>query len=229
MITLLVNDKPHELPLYVSIDQWSKLLKWDIQEPSHWPRMMSYLTNVDEAILRDADPQSLSLGASFIASILQRRQEVSYETFDKLVFGQWVDLDVYISMGVDKSLQDITNIIAPKSENAAQALYVVDKFMEYRTYIYKQYSELFGLNDLQDDDPIEDDGSKAQSDHMEIARNWYKIIVGLADNNILNIDDITAQPLLKVFNFMALRKQQALDEMAQQKKQQRQYDLQRNR
>ena len=64
---------------------------------------------------------------------------------------------------------------------------------------------------------------------MQVARSWYKVIVGLAGEDILKIDEVTEQPLTKALNFMALQKEKVMEENERQLQKQRQYDLQRNR
>ena len=65
-------------------------------------------------------------------------------------------------------------------------------------------------------------------DKMDVARSWYKVIVALAQDNILRIDEVTEQPLKKVLNFMALQKEKVMEENQKQLQQKRQHDLQRN-
>ena len=49
-------------------------------------------------------------------------------------------------------------------------------------------------------------------ERLQLARSWYRVIVSLANNDLLNIDQVTDQPLKKVLNFMALQKEKALEE-----------------
>jgi len=67
------------------------------------------------------------------------------------------------------------------------------------------------------------------TDKLATARSWYKIIVGLAQGDVLKLDEVTEQPLKKILNFMALQKEQQLEENQRKLKERRQYDLQRNR
>ena len=87
---------------------------------------------------------------------------------------------------------------------------------------------MFGLTD-KDLDEAEITGDTEVKDKLLIARSWYKVIVSLAQDNILNIDEVTEQPLKKVLNFMALQKEKVLEENEAKLKQRRHYDLQRTR
>ena len=48
-------------------------------------------------------------------------------------------------------------------------------------------------------------------DPLKIAKGWYKIIVSLANDNLLDIDRVTDEPLKKVLNFMALQKEKQIE------------------
>jgi hypothetical protein len=85
---------------------------------------------------------------------------------------------------------------------------------------------LFGLNEKLTIDELED---VDDTDRQHNARSWYKIIVGLANGDLLKIDEVTQQPLKKTLNFMSLQKEQQLEENQRKLKERRQYDLQRNR
>ena len=104
----------------------------------------------------------------------------------------------------------------------AKHLSIIEKLSEWRTYIYKQYAKLFGLDGQSESDESE------KPEPMAIARGWYRIIVDLANNDVLKIDEVTEKPLKQILNFMALQKEKALEEQQRILKQQRQYDLQRN-
>jgi len=85
---------------------------------------------------------------------------------------------------------------------------------------------LFGINQKtgkqEDVDPEEYDANK-------IAKGWYKVLVDLADNDIMKLDQVTEQPLYKALTFMSLRKERMLEEQQRQLKQKRQHELSRNR
>jgi len=227
MVTVQINEVDYPLPLYFSVDQWVELVKWDLDEPKNWTKVLSVSTGCPLFDISDTPVDGMQLAMAFVVSGLKRRKECKHKPFSDLSFGQWVDLDVYLSLGVDKYLKEITNILVPEAKDAAEALWVLDNFINFRKYIYREYKELFGTPD--EDEPLNDDGSVDKPDGMQVARNWYKIIVRLSGDDILKMDAVTEQPLKKVFNFMALQKEETLELQRQQRQQQREYDLQRNR
>ena len=63
----------------------------------------------------------------------------------------------------------------------------------------------------------------------DIVNGWYSVIIGLASDNILNVDAVTEQPVLATLNFMAHQKQKQIAENFKKLKQQKEYELQRRR
>jgi len=190
--------------------------------------IVAQLTGAPLAQLTKANEEAMTLAIAMIVKSMNDRQECGTLDLESLTFGQFVDLDVYLSLGLDKHFLDIQQLIAPDAKWADEAMWAIDKFAQFRTYTYRQYKVLFGLTD-KDLDEAEINGDTEVRDKLSIARSWYKVIVSLAQDNILHIDDVTEQPLKKVLNFMALQKEKVMEENEQKLKQRRQYDLQRTR
>lgn len=103
-------------------------------------------------------------------------------------------------------------------------MYAIEQYNNYRTHIYRSYKKLFEIEDHQFDGEID-----TNFDPLQVARNWYKIIVSLAKDDLLKIDEVTNQPLKKALNFMAYQKERQLEENLKQLQKKREYDLSRNR
>ena len=224
MVEITINNKTYKMPETMAIDTWSAILKWDFEDPKHWPRIVGTAIGCNPLLLQNADEESLELAIIFIATSVQKRVKVACKDFNTLTFGEFVDLEVYLTYGLDKHIKDIMKILDADCQDVAQALWLIDRYVEFRNYTYRQYSTLFGLND-----PTDPDEEAEAADPLVVAKSWYKIIVGLAGDNILNIDDVTDQPLKKALNFMALEKEKQLEEEQRLLKQKRQHDLQTNR
>lgn len=229
MIKLKLQEQEYNIPDDFSISQWQELMKWEFDEPLNWPRIMHIATGAPLELLKNADGKSIQLGVSFIVNQINQRKPAETIDFESLNFGQWVDLDVWASLGIEKYLKECINILAPGSEPetrlmASEALYIIERFGKWKASVYRNYKQLFGLDEPEDVDVEDENGDK-----MATARNWYSIIVDLANDDILAIDQVTEQPYKKVFNFMARRKQKAMERQAQELQNKRKHDLQRNR
>jgi hypothetical protein len=86
---------------------------------------------------------------------------------------------------------------------------------------------LFGINSNGEQEVDEDDLDAF--DPKKIAKGWYKVLIDLADNDIQKIDYVTEQPLKKVLNFMAHRKEKQLEENFRLMQQKRQMDANRRK
>lgn len=226
MIKMDLNNRVYEIPDSLTVDQWRALIRWDITDESNWARLINIVTEAPIEELKEADRDGLELGIIFIATLMNKREEVAVKDFNHLKFGEWVDLDIYLTTGIEKRLWEILKVLEVEVENAHQALWVIDEYTKWRTYIYNQYTKLFDLDiysELAEEMPHDPNA------HTKVAKSWYKIIVDLAGDNPLNIGPVTELGVKEALNFMALRKERALEEAEKQRKQKREYDLQRNR
>ena len=224
MVKLTIEGKKYQIPPKLSVEQWKQLLPFDYNSVEDWPKIMSKLLDEDVEVFKKATVESLTLAISFVIAIMNQRSECQHKDFTTIRFGEFVDMDVYTCRGVDKDIDAMLAILNPDIYWADEALWCIDEYQKFRVYMYRQYSGLFGLNE-----PRDDDDDLEAIDPKKIARGWYKIIVDLADNDVLKIDAITEQPVKKIFNFMALKKEKQMEENFRQLQQKRQYDLSRNR
>ncbi len=225
MFEIKIDNKTQKFPNRLTVDQWMKLAKWDIKEDRNWPRLIGELLNIDWRDLTEVPKGQQELLIGFLVSLMNQRRESKMFDLSQSTFGQWVDLDIWTAEGFDKSLNKALTILGP-TEWADEALWKVEKWIDYRTYIYRQYAELFGLSE--DEDEWEDE-DQAPKSHQDIIASWYAIVCGLASENLLWIDSITEQPLLATLNFMAHQKRKQIAENFAKLKQQREYELQRTR
>lgn len=227
MVTVNINNNKYRIPERLTIKQYSAALQFDWEDPKYYPMIVSQLIGAPLKQLVKADEQALELAIGFIVNSMNDRKECEIIDFDHITFGEFIDLDVYLAMGLDKHFEDIANMVAPEAKWADEAMWAIDRFASFRMFTYRQYQILFGLRD--EDVAHADDIPDSKVDQLAVARSWYKIIVSLAQENILQIDAVTEQPLKKALNFMALQKEKAMAENEARLKQKRQYDLSRTR
>ncbi len=224
MVKININGKSYAIPQRLTIDHYNSLINFDWEDPKYYPMIVSQLVDAPLPQLAKAEPQQLTLGIVFAVKAMNARKEVEMLNLDEITFGQFIDLDVYLTIGLDKHFKDIAKILCPNSNFSDEVMWAIEKYVAFRTYTYRQYKILFGLtdNDIYDAEP--DEIKKTQ-----IAKSWYNIIVNIAKENILYIDQVTEQPLKKALNFMALQKEKAVEENLRKQKLKIEYDLQRNR
>jgi hypothetical protein len=222
MAKLNIEDKSYLIPERLTIQQWCAAMSYDFEDPKFYPQIVAQVTGAPLPLLAKAPKKALILAISLIVSKLNERREKKELELDNLLFGEFVDMDVWLNLGVNLHLQDMVDLLGMKTKWADEAMWAIDQFSQYRMYIYRQYKLLFGIGDIQ---PDSNDHTDMQ--RLDLARSWYRVIVGLAGDNLLNIDKVTEEPLKKVLNFMALQKERALEEEQKRLEQKRKYDLQR--
>jgi len=224
-IKININDKQFAIPDRLTVAEYSKAIQFDWSDSKYYPMIISQLTGAPLLLMSKANDEILHLGMGFVVKSMNDRKECKMLDLEGLTFGQWVDLDVYLTGGLDTNIEKIIEILTPDAKWADEAMWAIDQYAAFRTYIYRQYSVLFGINQKETFDELEPENKDKQAN----ARAWYKIIVGLANGDILKLDEVTEQPLKKTLNFMSLQKEQQLEENQRKLKERRQYDLQRNR
>jgi len=228
MAQININNKAYEIPERLTVEQYYGAIQFDWEDPKYYPMIIAQCTGAPLALLANAGEESLALAIALIVSSMNARRSTSMIDLEAITFGQFVDLDVYLALGLDKHFRDIVQMLSPEAKWADEAMWAIDKYAAFRTYTYRQYRVLFGLTE-KDLDEAEKTGDTEVRDKMQVARAWYKVIVSLAQDNILQIDEVTEQPLKKVLNFMSLQKEKVMEENEAKLKQKRQYDLQRTR
>tara|TARA_R110000868_G_scaffold278781_1_gene538893 strand:+ start:235 stop:891 length:657 start_codon:yes stop_codon:yes gene_type:complete len=206
MVTANINDNKVRLPERFTIEEWLELQRWDFANPTHWPHVLETITKLDKETFVNANEESLQLFMGFIIASVNRRQVLELPDFNTINFGQFVDLDCFISLGIDKHIYKMLEILGVETQWASEALWTIEQYIQWRQSIYRKYAGLFDLNEKgysEDTDPI---------DPMAVSRGWYEIITDLAGFDILKMDLVTEEPLEKVLTFLQIKKEKALKE-----------------
>lgn len=208
MYTLVINDKEYAHPTKLTIRQWMEIVKWDINNKSHYKYIMSVALGVSREE-QDLIPDQLAeLGIGMLAFVLNPalkpyKKEVndhSLVKFDEMLFGKFVDLEVYINDGINENFDKIVSLIYDADDvsdwDVADVFGAVIAYNYYRLNLFRQYKNLFDSESTDDDEP----------QIRSIPRIWYDIIMVIADGQFLNIDKVTDSPTIQCFNWLAWNK-----------------------
>ena len=212
-VTVNINDKKWEIPTRVTIEEWKDLQQWEFTNQGHWPWIVSAISSFDAKEFDGADPDSMQLFIGFLIAACNKRTLKVQPDFNQLKFGQFVDLDCFLALGVEKNILQILGVLGVDTPWADEALAVIDQYLKWRATIYKQYAQLFGL-DNKDGLPNDDD----MYDPKEVARGWYMVIMELANHNILKMDEVTEEPLQKTLTFLQIQKELKIKEAMEARK-----------
>lgn len=215
MIKLTIDKKKYTIPSRLTVKQWKQLIAFDFTDYEQYSKIIASLIGAEADKVAECTEDSQILAVGFIIQLMNQRREHKVRDFNTMLFGEFVDLDIYVVMGVEKNLETILETLTPEgkevTEWADEAMWLIDRYTQFRSFTYRQYSGLFGINQNGQQEFDEDEELEAY-DPKKVAKGWYKVIIDLADNDIQKIDYVTDQPLKKVLNFMAFRKEKQLDE-----------------
>jgi len=211
-VTVNINEKSWKIPQRVTIEEWQDLQQWEMNNQAHWPWIVSAISSFDVNEFDGADPDSMQLFIGFLIAACNKRTLKVQPDFNKLKFGEFVDLDCYLALGTEKNIMPILEVLGVDTPWADEALAVIDQYIKWRSSIYKQYSQLFGIGERNSGPDDEAYNPK------EVARGWYMVIMELADNNILNIDRVTEEPLQKTLTFLQIQKEIKIKEAQEARK-----------
>ena len=212
-VTVNINEKKWVIPTRVTIEEWRDLQQWEFENQAHWPWIVAAISSFDAKEFDGADPDSMQLFIGFLISACNRRTLKVQPDFNQLKFGQFVDLDCFLALGVEKNIVQILEVLGVDTPWADEALAVIDQYVKWRSTIYKQYSQLFGLNEDRSDLPNDEIYNP-----KEVARGWYMVIMELADHNILEMDRVTEEPLQKTLTFLQIQKEIKIKEAQEARK-----------
>lgn len=230
MIKLTIDKKKYGIPNRLTVKQWKQLISYDFSDYFQYSKIIASLIDAPVDKVAQCTEESQILAIGFIINLMNQRKEYVVRDFNEITFGEFVDLDVYIVMGIEKNLDPILEILTPEGMDVTEwmdeALWLVDRYTQFRVFTYRQYSGLFGINSNGDQEMDEDE---EDWDPKKVAKGWYKVLIDMSDNDITKIDYVTEQPLKKVLNLMAYRKEKQLEENFRLMQQKRQLDAQRRK
>jgi hypothetical protein len=214
-IKVNIDDTKYDIPERFTIEEWQQLQQWEFENTAHWPWIINSCMHVPAEAFNGADPKSMQLFIGLIITAMNLRTLNIQPKLDDIKFGQFVDLDCFVSVGIEKNIEEILNLLQVDTPWANEGLAAIEQYIKWRSTIYKQYAQLFDLND-NDSDYIDTD---IEFNPKEVSRGWYKVIVELAGEDILKMDQITEEPLHKVLTFLQIKKEKAIATAEQARKQ----------
>jgi hypothetical protein len=205
-IKVNIEGTSYNIPERFTIEEWTALQQWEFENTAHWPWIINTCMHIPAEDFNGADPETMQLFIGFIIQAMNLRTLKLQPKLEDIKFGEFVDLDCFVSLGIEKHVKDVLKILQVDTPWANEGLAAIEQYIKWRATIYKQYAQLFDLEG-NDSDYVEE---PEQTDPKAVARGWYKVIVELAGEDILKMDQITEEPLHKVLTFLQIKKEKAL-------------------
>ncbi len=213
MLDIIIEDEKYGIPEDFTIKKFVEVVKWDLEEQFYWTRIISDALDIpyDKADMIPVEKKQVIL--VFIMGLLYPKvYEVKKEykggklkDFTKLNLGEFIDLDIMLTNGLTSIYGIIEKLYGIKAKDdmmISEVYPAVLYYLNFRKQIFKEYENLFGLND--NDGYMEEEGET-----IPIEYKWYELIVALADGKFLDITEVVKRPVKEAFNFLSYMKDKA--------------------
>lgn len=210
---LLIDNNTYEVPDKLTIKQFRELANWDITLESNWRKIVSIVMDIPytEALL--VPDKTVELVVTFLLDkIYPDTAPVKKGAFDikNINVGLFVDMEVLISKGVQKSIYEIIERLYEVEPNDKMYIYDyyggIKYYLNWRLNIFNSYRKLFGLDDEFSKNDIE------LEEKVDPSYNWYQFLMVLCDEKFLDINKVVDEPIIQALNFLAYKKDKAENE-----------------
>lgn len=213
MYELHIDEVGYKVPEHLTIKQFRELGGFDLTLQENWCRILSIVTGAPYDQLKHIPKKTLELGIILVADKIYPEtapNNIKGLDINKVDVGLFVDMEVYISRGLEKHIYEIIERlynVKPKDDMLLYDYYGgIKYYLNWRLNIFNSYRKLFGL-----DDEFSKNNTELQ-EKVDSAYNWYAFIMVLADENFLNIKKVVKQPIIEALNFLAYKKDKVEDE-----------------
>ena len=182
MHTLVINDKEYALPSDLTLSQWKAVMKSSASTDD----VIGIVFGCSKEEIDMIPEQTKTVAAGFVSNMLfplVDPMSIGYLNhnvlnFDKITFGEFIDLEVYNSEGIEKNIIEIVQILykAVKVDDwpISACWSGVHRFVTWRNMLYHNYRNLFESTESDDENPV------------SLRHMWYDVAMVLAQNNVLN-------------------------------------------
>ncbi len=211
MYKLVIEDTEYSIPEGLTVKQWMQVMNLNPESDSYLRDLVKVVLDIPEDEVKLILDSTIDLVASFVAIKLnhyvESKDAIKTKDFTKMSFGEFIDLDVYLDMGINKSMDKICELVFDDYNDETLICQISDgisRVIGYRTYLFNQYSGLFSAPQIEEDEP---------KIKPSLVKSWYSVTASLVEEDITKFDEILAYPVIKVFNFMSYRKEQTIKKL----------------
>lgn len=204
MHTLVINDKEYGLPSDLTLTQWKAVMKSSASTDD----VIKIVFGCSDEEVSMIPEQTKTVAVGFVSNMLFPvidPTSIGYLNhkvldFDTITFGEFIDLEVYNSEGIEKNIIEMVQVLY-KAANVddwpiSACWNGVHRFLTWRNMVYHNYKNLFESTESDDDNPV------------SLRHMWYDVAMIVAQNNILNLEPVLNRPLIECLNWLAWNKDQ---------------------
>ena len=192
------------MPSYISLKMWMKIME-DVNSSDH---MIATVFGCTKEEAESVPEQTKELIGAFVFTLMQPNEKSKKYLdrlidFDSMTLGQFIDLDVFYDIGIEKTMIGVIEILFNATDvsnwNIAHVSEGLARYQRWKSVFYHQYKNLFSApEEVSEDRPMKN----------KAARMWYDIVMVIAHGDMLKADDITSSKLIECFNWLAWNKDQ---------------------
>lgn len=231
-INFTIGDQTYNVPDVVTLELFEKATAWDIGDLKQLKPFIATLTGAPLAQLNLLDEETFHIISGMCiqridvhsSEVLDEIEGCVLRDFNKMSFGDLIDIDTYISMSATQNVSKLASIIygtdeaTTKEWNIKWVWAAIVELNRWRQATYREYDEFFELSQTSKDDVEASKNSNTQL-------MWYEAVMVLADGDFLNVHKVVERPYREALNFLTWKK----DKVAKQKLQtlKQKHDLRR--
>jgi hypothetical protein len=207
MSHLLIDDRKYSLPKDLTLGQWKSIVAGNTPDEILCAALD---ITADEMALVNDDIKSIMITMLF--EVLYPKAKVNLKVrghklidFESISLGTFIDLDVYLTAGLDKRIVEIVNLLYGAEEDwlVSEVWGAIQMYIGWKSAIYQGYPNLFTVSGA--------DKMSVATEHST-AKRWFDLIMVIANDDVLRMDAVTELPLKQAFNWLAWNKERKLKE-----------------
>lgn len=216
ILEFTINRVTYKVPEIIDIDTFEKAIVWNLDDLKNLKPFVATIVGCPLSALDLLDDEVL---AFITGTCLQKIQvhggtiqehvgESNLIDFDSISFGEWIDLDTYLSIGPGENLSKIIEILYNSKKvghwDSNLVWGAVKALAEWRAGVYREYDEFFELSDT-NEGPQPDPEEPSQSN---IQLMWWQSIMALTDGDFLKVHKVVERPYREALNYLTWKKAQ---------------------
>lgn len=192
------------MPSYISLKMWMKIME-DVNSSDHMIASVFGCTKEEAELVPEHTKEVV---AAFIFTLMQPNDKSDKYldrliNFEDMTLGQFIDLDVFFDIGIEKTMVGVIEILFNATDvaewNIAHVTEGLTRFQRWKQMFYHNYKNLFSAPEEQ---------SEERPMKNKAARMWYDIVMVIAQGDMLKIEQVTDSKLIECFNWLAWNKDQ---------------------
>ena len=201
---LVIEQDQYTLPDKLTLKIWRELMSWGFVE-ENYDIIISIAFDIPltkTMIIPDETKYlAIVIIQSFMSPIIVEDRKIKIN-LNKITFGDFVDMEVYIGNGIHKNLEKAIPLLFDLEYS--EDLFINDiwdglmVYFNFRNSIFNRYRKLFNA----DDEPEDDE----EKNKKPIEYIWWEILMILSDEKFLNIDEAVKKPLIQALNYISWNK-----------------------